>query len=222
LLVVGAVGLGGWLSACSRPLQTTDAAVDAATEQPPSLNECLTDVTFDKSQPPTVDAGSGWSPCCLRQQTRLCPPTPQVACNYGRGTTFNADGTCGPWSDASVTDVGTGMNLDAADAADASIDQMPDVTNDGNHDVASDLPTLAVCLSDSGFDMSLPPDADAGAGWSRCCLRKQTRLCPPTPPLVACNYGFLTTFNPDGTCGFNFPMDASSPDGSADANVTAP
>jgi hypothetical protein len=81
-----------------------DAATDAAADMSPA-SDGATDLTTDVfvrcgegSRP--ADGGmpaDGWLRCCMDRQIRWCPPQPPtIACNYGQGQTFCADGvTCG-------------------------------------------------------------------------------------------------------------------------------
>ena len=156
-----------------------------------SIDDCFNDADFDRSLLPG-EAPASWELCCLRGQSRMCPPSPpSTACNYGRLTTFNADGTC--QFDFLTTDSGS--------------------NGDAQRDAAPDLGFVG-CLSDSTFDMSMPEDS-APAGWSRCCLRQQTRACPPGPPTGVCNYGW-GTFCPDGRCNVPCDQDAAVSDASSE------
>jgi hypothetical protein len=68
---------------------TSDARSDTPTDlQAPG--RCLTDDDIAMSLPGTADAG-GWQLCCLAGQTRLCPPTPTTACNYGASVRYCGD-----------------------------------------------------------------------------------------------------------------------------------
>jgi len=216
-LLAGVVALGGWLSACSRALSPSDAATgpdaatggtggtDAATVEGPPRARCLTDADFDDSQPYAEGAGPGWTLCCLRGETRLCPSEPTVSCNYGQGTTFRPDGTCGwAFGDAAV---------DAP--ADATVaDATPDVAR-----VDAAQSCSGSCFLAGGcFDSSLPNGNGIPAGWMRCCLQGQTRLCLDSST-VACNYALGTIFNPDDTCGWGFDGAAGDTVSAADATT---
>lgn len=238
-LLAGVVALGGWLSACSRtlnppnPMTGPDAATggtggtDAAVEAPgtdaavdvPSLPRCLTDADFDDSQPYAEGAGPGWTRCCLRGETRLCPTAPTVSCNYGLGTTFNPDGTCGwAFGDAAVdaaSDASTPADAAADAPSDATVaDASPEVTS---MDGATSC-SVSCYLPGSCFDSSLPFSGEIPAGWARCCLGGQARLCLSTGNL-ACNFG-LATWCADGTC--RAWMTSCEPADASDANATAP
>jgi hypothetical protein len=226
--LAGVIAVGGWLSACSRSLTTpTDAAtggtgwVDAFVEPPrdavfdpppdvadrPPTPACLLDDQFDLSLPYMPDAGTGWQRCCLRGQTRLCPSSTMVACNYGMGTIFNADGTCAWGFDGGVVDVAPDAMPDAT-ADMRSMDQM----------CASQCFTAPTCLDETMPNQSGQP---AQAGWVSCCLAGQHRLCPSAGlPLGGCNFSWAAWCG-DGTCVPGIGASCAPADAS-DANATAP
>jgi hypothetical protein len=69
----------------------TDVAPDASPDMPAGFGRCLVASEIALSLPRSVDAGGGWQLCCLEGQSRLCPPTPMAACNYGFFTVFCGD-----------------------------------------------------------------------------------------------------------------------------------
>jgi hypothetical protein len=152
------------------------------------------------SRPLSAQAPPGWFRCCLGTEVRLCPPVPpNVACNYGLGQTFCSDGlTCGLTRDNPCGAPDGGVDAAAADAA-------ADASADGT--IAGDATVPADATSSDAFpgcgEGSRPLGAEVPSGWFRCCLGTEVRLCPSTPPTVACNYGLGQTFCSDGvTCGF--------------------
>lgn len=182
------------------------------------------------SLPPGTVGTDGWARCCVAKQVRVCPPPPPtVACNYGLGETFCPDGlTCGPtWADPCGTgrmDASTDTaSTDGTSTDDASTDAAADAGTDGLADASTDAAADTAPPRDSATDAnpdaflgcgagSRPADGGMPEGWTRCCIAKETRWCPPQPPNVACNYG-MARFCSDGiTCD-------SSPQASCDAAV---
>lgn len=77
------------------------------------------------------------------------------------------------------------------------------------------------------------PGSPGTEAWVRCCISGQIRACPPPPPTVACNFGYMETYCPDGiTCGQTWndpcgtgnldagPSDSGAPDAGRDAELT--
>lgn len=187
-LFIALVGLGGWVMGCTgAPGNPGGGGTD----------ECFAGDDFARSLPPGTR--DGWVSCCLQGQSRLCPaPSPHVACNYGSGVVHNADGTCGPrFADAAVDGPSSDAGTDAGVGVDADSDSGRDAVADSGSG-AVDAPVFEGCLGDPLFDLSMPVSS-AAPGWPRCCLRGETRLCPPPIPILACNYG-QATFCDDGTC----------------------
>jgi hypothetical protein len=231
LVLAAIVAVGGWLSACSRSLTpSADAATggtsgadafvdpprDAVVDHPPDAVDrpptpaCLTDSQFDLSSPYMPGAGAGWERCCLRGETRLCPSSMLVACNYGLGTIFNADGTCGRGFDG---------------GGEVAVDAMPDTPPDATAEMRSFIEMCASqcftgqsCFNETMQFQSGQPSPE---GWGWCCLGGQHRLCPTAGLFLSqCNFSWAAWCG-DGTC---VPGQAAScpPVDASDANATAP